>query len=167
MSNLTGISFGVRKEGNSPEEIMKNHRTTGFSSLIKRRFVIGSFVLQSENQEKYFLNAKRVRRLIVNKLNELFDKYDAMIMPVSIGTAKYLDTSLNNVSDEFKCLEESLQLANFGGYPSITIPNGFINGLPTGVNFTCKIKDDENLLSIAYAVEEKMNYKNQIVGGVK
>lgn len=167
MSNLTGISFGPRGEGNSPEEMMKDHRTKGFSSLIKRRFVIGSYVLQSENQEKYFLNAKRVRRMIVNKMNELFSEYDGMIMPVSTGPAKYLDASKNVVNSEYKVLEESLQIANHGGYPSITIPNGFVNGLPVGVNITCAIKEDAMLLNIANVLESKMNYKDQVVGGEK
>ena len=79
MSNLTGIVFGPRGEGDTPEAIMKDHRTKGFSPLIKRRFVIGSYVLQSENQEKYFLNAKRVRRMIVDKMNSLFEKYDVLL----------------------------------------------------------------------------------------
>lgn len=167
MSNLTGISFGPRGEGNSPEEMMKDHRTKGFSSLIKRRFVIGSYVLQSENQEKYFLNAKRVRRMIVNKMNELFSEYDGMIMPVGTGPAKYLDASKNVVNNETKVLEESLQIANHGGYPSITIPNGFVSNLPVGVNITCAIKEDAKLLNIAYTLESKMNYKDQVVGGEK
>lgn len=167
MSNLTGISFGPRGNGNTIEEIMKDHRTKGFSSLIKRRFVIGSYVLQSENQEKYFLNAKRVRRMIVDKMNELFKTYDAMIMPVGTGPAKYLDTSKNVINKETRVLEESLQIANHGGYPSITIPNGFVNNLPVGVNLTCAIKEDEKLLNIAYFLESKMNYKDQIAGGDK
>ena len=165
MSNLTGISFGPRGEGNNPTDMMKDHRTKGFSSLIKRRFVIGSYVLQSENQEKYFLNAKRVRRMIVNTMNELFEKYDAMIMPVGTGPAKYLDSSKNTNDSQFKVLEEYLQIANHGGYPSITIPNGFVSNLPVGVNLTSAIKEDEKLLQLAYLLEEKMDYKNQIAGG--
>ena len=165
MSNLTGISFGPRGEGDNPTDMMKDHRTKGFSSLIKRRFVIGSYVLQSENQEKYFLNAKRVRRMIVNTMNELFEKYDGMIMPVGTGTAKYLDQTKNENNKEYRVLEESLQIANHGGYPSITIPNGFINGLPVGVNITCAIKEDEKLLQLAFSLENKMEYKNQIAGG--
>lgn len=164
MSNLTGISFGPRSEGDTPEEIIKNHRTEGFSSLIKRRFVIGSYVLQSENQDKYFLNAKRVRRLIVNKMNELFNNYDAMIMPVGVSIAPLFD---EEDSKETKVLENSLQIANFGGYPSITIPCGFVNNMPIGVNITCKVKDDKNALNIAYNLEKNMDYKNQIVKEVR
>ena len=162
MSNLTGISFGPRGEGETPFEIMKDHRTKGFSPLIKRRFVIGSYVLQKENQEKYFINAKRVRRLIVNKMNELFSKYDGLILPVGSGPAKHIEDSKNKLSSSNNILEDHLQIGNFGGYPSITIPNGFINDLPVGVNITGKVKDDINVLNIAYALESNMEYKNQI-----
>lgn len=162
MANLTGVSFGPRGKGYTPDEIIQDHRTKGFSPLIKRRFVIGSYVLQRENQEKFFLNAKRVRRIIVNKMNELFERFDGMIAPVGIGPAKYLDNSKNNDSVETRVLDELLQIGNFGGYPSITIPDGFIDNLPVGVNITGKVKDDENVLNIAYALESTMNYKNQI-----
>ncbi len=167
MSNLTGIVFGPRGDGDNPMEMIKDHRTKGFSPLIKRRFVIGSYVLQSENQERYFLNAKRVRRLIVNKMNELFEKYDAMIAPVGTGPAKLLKDDKNTLSKDTTVLEELLQIGNYGGYPSITIPNGFINKLPVGMNITGKVKDDINVLNIAYALESEMEYKNQIAKEVK
>ena len=162
MSNLTGIIFGPRGEGDNPMAMMKDHRTKGFSPLIKRRFVIGSYVLQKENQEKYFINAKRVRRLIVDKMNELFEKYDGLILPVGSGPAKFIEGSKNALSSSNNILEDHLQIGNFGGFPSITIPNGFVSNLPVGVNITGKVKDDINVLNIAYALESKMEYKNQI-----
>ena len=165
MSNLTGIVFGPRAEGNNYEEMMKNYRTKGFSPLIKRRFVIGSYVLQSENQERYFRNAQRVRRLLVDKWKELFKKYDAVILPVGTGPAKKLDGSKDILTKETQVLEEHLQIGNYGGFPSITIPNGFIDNLPVGVNITGNCYDDSNVLNIAYALESAMPYKNQIAGG--
>ena len=68
-ANLTGIQFGPRPKGDSIDEIMFNARTEGFSELIKRRFILGSYILQKENQDKLFLNACRIRRLIVDKMN--------------------------------------------------------------------------------------------------
>ena len=167
MSNLTGIVFGPRGSGDTPFDMITDHRTKGFSPLIKRRFVIGSYVLQSENQDKYFLNAKRVRRMIVDKMNSLFEKYDAMIAPVGLGPAKYLDNDKNMLSDDTSVLDELLQIGNYGGYPSITIPDGFITDLPVGINITGKVKDDANVLNIAYALESSMDYKNQLAGGDK
>jgi aspartyl-tRNA(Asn)/glutamyl-tRNA(Gln) amidotransferase subunit A len=105
MSNLTGIVFGPRGEGNNYIDMMKDHRTKGFSPLIKRRFVIGSYVLQKENQERYFRNAQRVRRLLVNRWKEIFKKYDAVILPVGTGAAKHLDGSLDILDDNTSVLE--------------------------------------------------------------
>ena len=140
---------------------MIDHRTNGFSPLIKRRFIIGSYVLQQENQERYFKNAQRVRRLIVNKMNELFEKYDAMILPCSAKGAR----TIENNSEEIKTndiLENHMAIGNFGGFPSITIPNGFVDNMPIGINLTGKVLDDANILNIAYNIEKTMNYKNQI-----
>ena len=130
MSNLTGIIFGPRSNKTDVFEMMKEHRTLGFSPLIKRRFIIGSYVLQKENQERYFKNAQRVRRLIVDKMKELFREYDALILPVSSGPAKKLDEDKDVIDAGTNVLEEHLQIGNFGGFPSITIPNGFIETLP-------------------------------------
>ena len=162
MSNLTGIVFGPRASGDNYIDMMKNYRTQGFSPLIKRRFIIGSYVLQAENKNRYFYNAQRVRRLLVDTWNKLFEKYDGVILPVGSGPAKKIVGSVDVLSKNSKLLEEHLQIGNFGGFPSITIPDGFINGLPVALNITGKCYDDENVLNIAYAIEGIMNYKDQI-----
>lgn len=167
MSNLTGIIFGPRGEGKNYIEMMKNYRTEGFSPLIKRRFVIGSYVLQAQNKNRYFFNAQRVRRLLVDEWKKLYEKYDAVILPVGSGPAKHLDGSLDILDASTQILEEHLQIGNFGGFPSITIPNGFVNNLPVGVNITGNCYDDANVLNIAYALEGSMNYKNQIAKEVE
>ena len=165
MSNLTGIIFGPRGYGDSFEKLAKDHRTKGFSPLIKRRFVIGSYILQKENQERYFVNAQRVRRLIVDKMKQLFASYDALILPVSAGVAPYIDGSKDELtSNNTATLEEHLQIGNFGGFPSITIPDGFIDGLPVGINITGNCYEDEKVLNIAYALESTMDYKGMIAG---
>lgn len=165
MSNLTGIIFGPRSNSNNINDLIKDYRTKGFSPLIKRRFVIGSYVLQKENQEKYFVNAQRVRRIIVDQFNELFKKYDGLILPVSSGIAPKITAAQDEIkNDEYLLLEQNLQIANFGGYPSITIPNGFIDNMPVGVNITGKCYDDITILNIAYALEILMPYKNMIAG---
>ena len=167
MSNLTGISFGPRAEGTNYIEMMKNYRTKGFSPLIKRRFVIGSYVLQSENKDKYFHNAQRVRRLLVDRWNELYEKYDAVILPVAAGPARRFDKMEESIDEATSILEEHLHVGNYGGFPSITIPSGFVNNLPVGLNITGKCYDDGNVLNIAYSLQEAMEYKNQIAKEVK
>ena len=165
-SNLTGIIFGPREKGNNINEIMFNSRTKGFSELIKRRFVLGSYILQKENQERLFLNAGRVRRLIVDKMTQLFKEYDGLILPASGDIAPtFIEESINKLSNRYLLLENHLAIGNFGGFPSITIPSGLVEGMPIAVNITSGIKHDQDVLNIAYALEEKIGFKSNT--GVK
>lgn len=167
MSNLTGFIFGPRGEGNNYIEMMKDYRTRGFSPLIKRRFIIGSYVLQAQNKDRYFHNAQKIRRLLVDEWNKLFEEFDAVILPVGSGPAKPLDGSKNMLDENTNVLEDHLQIGNFGGFPSITIPDGFVNNLPVGLSITGACYDDINVLNIAYALESAMEYKNQIAKEVE
>lgn len=167
MSNLTGLIFGPRGEGEDYIEMMKDYRTKNFSPLIKRRFIIGSYVLQAENKDRYFHNAQRVRRMLVDTWKNIFKSYDAIILPVGLGPAKKID-SLNKKYDLLTtALDEHLNIGNFGGFPSITIPDGFINNMPVALNITGNCYDDANVLNIAYAIEATMPYKNQIAKEVE
>ena len=159
-ANLTGIQFGPRPEANSYQEIMMKARTEGFSELIKRRFILGSFILQKENQEKLFLNACRVRRLIVDKINELFKSYDGMILPASGGIAPKFDDTSEKLSERYLILENHLVIGNFGGFPSITLPYTMVEGMPVGINLTCKAKDDELILNMANYIEKVTGLKD-------
>jgi aspartyl-tRNA(Asn)/glutamyl-tRNA(Gln) amidotransferase subunit A len=106
--------------------------------------------------------------MIVNKFSDLFEEYDAMILP-GAGTVapKFKSENIDKLSDRYLILENHMQIANFGGFPSITIPTGFVNGLPVGVSITSGIKKDNVLLNVAYNLENVMEYKGQIAGGRK
>ena len=159
-SNLTGIQFGPRGEGQSVEEIMFDARTKGFSELIKRRFILGSYILQKENQEKLFLNAQRVRHMIVDKMNAFFKEYDGMIAPCSGGPAQSFDSSSEQLSDRYLILENHLAIGNFGGFPSITLPYTMINDMPVGLNITGRVKEDDVVLNMANYVEKVTGLKD-------
>ncbi len=162
LSNLTGISFGPRSNKDNYIDMMKDFRTNGFSTLIKRRFVIGSYVLEASNKDKYFHNAQRLRRLVVDKYKDLFKKYDGIILPAGAGPAKDLSLANEVMDSKVNALEDHMQIGNFGGFPSITIPNGFINNLPVGINITGNCYEDETVLNIAKTLEDNMTYKNQV-----
>ena len=159
-SNLTGIPFGPRGEGNSIEEIMFDARTKGFSELIKRRFILGSYILQRENQEKLFLNAQRVRRMIVDKMNEFFKEFDGMIAPCSGGPASTFDATSEKLSDRYLILENHLAIGNFGGFPSITLPFTMVDGLPVGINLTGRVREDDVVLNMANKIESVTGLKD-------
>lgn len=164
-SNLTGISFGSRIDGSDVNDIMMKTRTNGFSELIKRRFIIGSYVLQKENQDKLFLNACRVRRLIVDKFNELFKTYDGYILPSIERIAPLFDETSDKLSDDYLILGNHLIIGNFGGYPSISIPSGFVDDMPIGINITGRAKEDALVLNMANKIEDVLGYKGQVSKG--
>lgn len=154
-ANLTGILYGPKSDKDNINDMIFDARTKGFSELIKRRFVIGSYVLQKENQDKLFLNACRVRRIIVDKINDLFKEYDGYILPTS-GIAPLLEDASDKLTEEYLILENHLQIGNFGGFPSITIPCGYVNNMPISINLTGRAKEDSLVLNMAYHISNKL-----------
>ncbi|MBE6141940.1 MAG: Asp-tRNA(Asn)/Glu-tRNA(Gln) amidotransferase subunit GatA [Erysipelotrichaceae bacterium] len=161
-ASLDGIKFGNRIEGDAYEDVVINTRTQGFSERIKRRFVIGSYSLLKENREELFIRAKKSRRMIVDAFNEALKKCDAIYLPASSSVAPYFKDidNVDKLSDEYLIADNFMAYANFAGLPSITLPLGFIDGLPIGANLTSKIFDEVNLLSIASNVERIIGLKN-------
>ncbi|MCR4562254.1 MAG: aspartyl/glutamyl-tRNA amidotransferase subunit A [Bacilli bacterium] len=153
-ANLDGIKFGPYEGGNTYQEVMFNARTKGFSELIKRRFVIGSYCLMRENQEELFLRAQRNRAKIVAKINEILDNADFIYAPAAPGVAGLFDGASDKLSDEYLIADNHLCLGNFAGLPSITLPLGFEDGLPLGVNFMGKAFEERKLFNIAKTFED-------------
>lgn len=159
-ANLDGINFGNTQDGNSIDEVVINTRTKGFSELIKRRFILGSYILSKENQEKMFIKAKKIRRLIVNDVLRILDTYDVIMLPASGNVAPLIEgDNVDRLSDEYLLLENHMAIGNFGGLPSITIPCIQKDGLPIGMNLTGKPYQDKEVFNIAYAIEQMLGGK--------
>lgn len=162
-ANLDGIKFGPRSEGKDYEEVMTKARTKGFCEMIKRRFVIGSYSLFKENQDEVFLRAQKCRRVIVDAVNEILKKYDAIYLPASPTTAPLFDGRVSDkLSNEYLISDNHLALGNFAGLPSIVIPLGFENHLPYGANIMCRKFEEVEMFSIAKALESLINLKNLV-----
>ena len=154
-SNLDGIRFGNRKEADSSEEIMMKTRTEGLCAYVRKRFVIGSYGLFVENQERLFRQAQRVRRLICEDVDRVLKEYDAFIAPASANGAPKVDApSASAMTDAYLIAENHMALGNFTGYPSITVPMGMTKGMPVGVNLTGRAFGEGELLNIAQAIED-------------
>ena len=164
-ANLDGIKFGPRIGGETTyQEVMMKARTQGFSELIKRRFVIGSYSLFKENQEELFLKAQKARRAIVNRTNELLEIYDAIYLPCVSETKKKLEgASQDKLSASNMIVENHLAIGNFSGLPSISLPIGLENNFPFDANLTGRAFDEANLLNIAYSIEQRTNLKDLVV----
>ena len=161
-ANLDGIKFGNRIEGESFEEVMINTRTNGFSPLIKRRFVIGSFSLLKENQDELFVRAQKCRRLIVNAFNKVFESYDAIYAPASPSIAPLAKSKSDALSNEYLIADNYMAFANMGGFPSITLPIGFEENMPFGANLTAKPFAESNLFAIANEIEKGTGLANLV-----
>lgn len=159
-ANLDGIKFGPRFEGNTYEEVMSKARTNGFSELIRRRFVIGSYSLLRENQDELFLRAQKARRLIVNATNDILKDYDVIYLPAAPSTAPLFKGNSDKLSNEYLIADNYLAIGNFGGYPSLTLPIGFDDNLPFGGNITGRVFEEKKVLNISLALENALGYKN-------
>lgn len=159
-ANLDGIKFGVRQDGKSYDEIMKNTRTVGFSELIKRRFVIGSYVLFAENQHDLFLRAQKARRLIVESYQSILNKYDAVLVPAAPSFAPKITDTSDKLSDTYLVADNHLAIQNFAGLPSLTLPLCLEEGLPIGVNVTCNLFKENLLFNISKIIEELTGFYN-------
>ena len=93
--------------------------------------------------------------MIVDAWKELFRAYDAVIQPAGTGAT------------DAAVLEDAMLIGSFGGFPSITIPDGFVDGLPAALNITGNCYEDEKILDIAYGIESMMDYKGQIAKEVR
>lgn len=153
-ANLDGIKFGPYRGGDSYQEVMFNARNEGFSELIKRRFVIGSYCLMRENQEELFLRAQKVRAKIVKVTNDILKDYDFIYVPAAPSVAPSFEQASDRLSDEYLIADNHLALGNFAGLPSITLPLAMEDGLPLGINFTGRAFEEEKLFIIASTFEK-------------
>lgn len=162
-ANLTGIPFGESGTGNDFLTKVMDARNKYFGEQLKRRFTIGAFATSKENFEKYYLKSKKVRAKIVDHFNQILDKYDAYI---TLGASSFAPKIKDVLDDQVlpSVIDDCLQLANFGGLPSITIPFAKSNdNLDLGVNLTAKQFSDEKLLQIASLVETILTHNGGFV----
>ena len=159
-ANLDGIKFGPLSKGDTYEEVMKNARTVGFSELIKRRFIIGSFALMKENKDELFVRAQRNRRLIVSKLDEIYKDYDFIYSIAAPTIAPKIGEASDRLSDEYLIADNHLVLGNFAGLPSLTLPLGFKDNMPFGVNVMGRAFDEVGVFKMSYVIEKLTGLKN-------
>jgi aspartyl-tRNA(Asn)/glutamyl-tRNA(Gln) amidotransferase subunit A len=159
-ANLDGLKFGPSDTGSTYQEVMMKARTKGFSELIKRRFVIGSFVLMRENQDVLFLRAQKVRRLIVEALDKVYQSYDLIYLPATPTIAPKFNDSSDRLSSQYLIADSHLALGNFAGLPSLTLPIGIKDGMPFGVNIMGRAYEELTTLQCGLTIEDMTGLKN-------
>ena len=150
LSRYDGIHFGYRSPNAFDlESTYKKSRSEGFGKEVKRRIMLGTFVLSAGYYDAYYSKAQKVRRILKNKLEEIFSGYDYILLPSTPDSAFKFG---ENSKDPIKMYLEDIftVLANLGGIPSISLPLGKKkDGLPFGLQLLAKEFDESNLLAFS------------------
>lgn len=157
LSRFDGVRYGYRSDNTSSiEDLFVKSRTEGFGDEVKRRILLGTFVLSEGYYDKYYLKAKQTARLIKSDFQNAFSAVDVIATPVSFNTAPKLNQNRSPVSvygDDFFTVS-----ANICGIPAISVPCGFDkNNMPIGIQFMANSFREDVLLNTAYAVETELN----------
>ncbi len=154
LARYDGVRFGHRTdEFNNLEDLYTKSRSEGFGKEVKRRILIGTFVLSSGYYEAYYKKALKAKNVIKKAFDNAFMKYDAILTPTTPSTAPKFSESLN---DPLKMYMSDIYTvpANLAGLPAISVPCGKDkDGMPIGLQLIGKAFDDEKILDIAYSYE--------------
>ncbi len=161
LARFDGVKYGYRtKEYDGLHNMYKKSRSEGFGAEVKRRIMLGSFVLSSGYYDAYYLKALRTKALIKKAFDEAFAKYDVILGPAAPTTAPKLGESL---SDPLKMYLGDIYTisVNLAGLPGITVPCGMDSkGLPIGLQLIGDCFKEKNIIRAAYSFEQTREFKH-------
>lgn len=168
LQRFDGIRYGFRTENyDNLEDVYVNTRSEGFGDEVKRRIMLGTFSLSSGYYDAYFKKAGQVRSLIIDDFNNVFADYDLILGPTAPHVAYGLDTQSHDPVAMY--LADLLTIpVNLAGLPGISIPAGFVEGLPVGMQLIGPKYSEETIYQAAAAFEATTDYHKQqplIFGG--
>ena len=162
LARYDGVKYGFRSQGENLIDMYEKTRSEGFGEEVQRRIMIGTYVLSSGYYDAYYLKAQKVRKLIKNDFDEAYKKVDAILTPSTPSAAFKIGEKTNDPVSMY--LNDIFTVpVNLAGLPAISIPAGVdAKGYPLGLQIIGKAFDEQNILNIAYAMEEKIQFKNKI-----
>ena len=160
LGRFDGIRYGYRSEKfDNLKDIYKNSRSEGFGEEVKRRIMLGTYVLSSGYYDAYYKKAQRVRTVISEAYNELFGKYDLLLSPTAPTTAFKIGEKSNNPLEMYLA-DICTVPVNIGGLPGISVPCALDSkGMPIGFQLIGKPFSEELILKAAYTYEQNTNFK--------
>jgi aspartyl-tRNA(Asn)/glutamyl-tRNA(Gln) amidotransferase subunit A len=154
LERFDGVKYGFRAESKSLSELYKNSRSQGFGSEVKRRIMLGTYVLSAGYYDAYYLKALKVRTLIRQDFDKAFESVDLIVGPTSPTPAFKIGEKMDDPIAMYLSDIYTIS-ANLAGLPGISIPTGKTSsGLPIGTQIIGKLLDEKNVLDLAYAVEK-------------
>ncbi|RGI30745.1 Asp-tRNA(Asn)/Glu-tRNA(Gln) amidotransferase subunit GatA [Melissococcus sp. OM08-11BH] len=168
LQRFDGIRYGYRSENISNlEDVYVNSRSEGFGSEVKRRIMLGTFSLSAGFYDAYFRKAGQVRTLIVNDFKKVFENYDLILGPVSPTVAFEFGAAQDDPITAY--MRDILTIpVNLAGLPGMSVPGGFSEGLPIGIQLIGNHFDEEKMYQAAYAFEQATDFHKKqpvILGG--
>ena len=162
LARYDGVKYGHRSKGNNLTEMYENTRSEGFGEEVKRRILIGTYVLSSGYYDAYYIKAQKVRQLIKNDFDKAFKDIDAVLTPSTPSAAfkvgdKKDDPISMYLNDVFTVP------VNLAGLPAISVPTGYDkNKLPLGLQIIGKAFDEQTILNLSLAIEKRAGFKRKI-----
>ena len=159
LARYDGVKYGHRANGKNLIEMYENTRSEGFGDEVKRRILIGTYVLSSGYYDAYYLKAQKVRQLIKNDFDKSFTEVDAILTPSTPSSAFKIGDKSNDPVSMY--LNDIFTVpVNLSGLPAISVPAGYDkNNLPMGLQIIGKPFDEQTILNLSLAIEKRANFK--------
>ncbi len=157
LARYDGLRFGYRSSNYTDiDSLYKMTRYEGFGSEVKRRLMIGSYVLSGENAKKYYKKALMVRNKLTESFKKAFEDYDLIIGPTNTSVAYKLGTAPNDALKSF--YDDLLTIpVNMAGLPALSMPIGFLKDLPVGMHIIGNYFKEDVIYQLASYIEGKLN----------
>ena len=161
LARFDGVRYGYRSPNSETLiDLYKNSRAEGFGDEVKRRIMLGTFALSSGYYDAYYKKAQKARTLIKKDFEDVFEKYDVIVGPTTPTPAFKIG---ENISDPLTMYANDILTipVNLAGVPGISVPCGFANGLPLGLQIIGKHFDEALVYRVAHAYEQATDYHKQ------
>ncbi len=162
LGRFDGIRYGYRTQNfENLKDIYKNSRSEGFGEEVKRRIILGTYVLSSGYYDAYYKKAQQVRTLVKQEFNKMFEKYDVLLTPTSPTVAFEIGTRSNNPLEMYLA-DICTVSVNVAGLPGISVPCGVDSkGMPIGMQLIGDKFQEETILNAAYTYEQATNFREK------
>ncbi|WP_028550044.1 Asp-tRNA(Asn)/Glu-tRNA(Gln) amidotransferase subunit GatA [Paenibacillus sp. UNC451MF] len=161
LARFDGVRYGVRAE--NPKNLLDLYhksRSEGFGSEVKRRIMLGTYALSSGYYDAYYLKAQKVRTLIKQDFDQVFENYDVVIGPTAPTTAFKVGSQVHDPMTMY--LNDIMTIpVNLAGIPAISVPCGLADGMPVGLQIIGKALDESTILRVAHAYEQNTDHHKQ------
>jgi len=162
LGRYDGIRYGYRSPNyDSLEDLFINSRTEGFGSEVKRRIILGTYVLSSGYYDAYYKKAQKVRTLVKKEFDKAFEKCDVLLTPTSPNVAFEIGTKSNNPLEMYLA-DICTVSVNIAGLPGISIPVDVNSeGMPIGMQLIGNRFEEEKIINAAYAMEQELKFREK------